>query len=419
METILENVILKPPATSTVKCNASAAMVRDLKNKCEELKNIISENRVLDIEIDLVNKLIYRNSNRLRLDIGFRYFRNIKRYFKKYKSINFDLTLENFNSCLPESTFGSSFYLPSRQMLQHVLHQLIVLVATLEKISLYSFKSGHLFLERIRIGHSWSMASIFLGTASRINYICKRLSWQCCKLYNIIAPALPNLALSGPSWSQEGFQFPKKLEDALDVENPSKVEFANSSFPSGSSKIFDLVVNEAEEDEDEEIIQFYDGPSQNQDSPSPDNENLVDVKEISFVGGDEDLGVVDTEQCISTPGARKEKKYRKRKSTQDSLHKEIDLENEDGEVELVTVKRSRIKKEQPGSLTEMIEQIDSPVSLSMFVNQNICDANNERHASAKRQVSGIIKMLKKRKSSDLQAKNLVARAKDLLKSALL
>jgi len=42
--------------------------------------------------------------------------------------------------------------------------------------------------------------------------------------YNTLAAELANLTLSGPDWPEDGFQFPKKLEEALEVENPAKIK---------------------------------------------------------------------------------------------------------------------------------------------------------------------------------------------------
>jgi Domain of unknown function (DUF4477) len=87
--------------------------------------------------------------------------------------------MKNLTACFPEDSFGSAFYMPSRQLLQYLLHQLIAVVALLEKIVYFSEKAGYFFLERIKAGHSWSMALIFLAVCSRVRLdFTERISWQ-------------------------------------------------------------------------------------------------------------------------------------------------------------------------------------------------------------------------------------------------
>lgn len=52
-----------------------------MKSDCEELKTILNDDRLLKIEMDLVNKLVYRNTLKLRLDKGFQNFRNVSYIF--------------------------------------------------------------------------------------------------------------------------------------------------------------------------------------------------------------------------------------------------------------------------------------------------------------------------------------------------
>ncbi|CAB3368627.1 Hypothetical predicted protein [Cloeon dipterum] len=411
MERILDNLDAKAPATSTIKCNLSAAVVRDLKSKCEELRKLITLNKVFKVEVSLVEKLIYRNSNRLRLDLGFRFFRNIKRFSTKLELLNLELVLDNFFSCLPESTFGSSFYLPSCQMLQHLLHQLTAFVVILEKMVFYSEKSGLHFIERIKSGHSWSTASVFLGAASRVNHVCSRLSWKCCKQYNGLATALDFLKLSGPNWTPDGFQFPKSLEEALCVENPFKMK---GKISTESSKIFNLVGNNTEIDEDnDDIIQFYDTTSQSKQTRDA-CETSEDVKPIIDFTEDKGEIVPRHEEIVVFDQVKKKKK--KRNQCDPKQVEVVDVEDE-------TVPKKKPRKEantenkMTGTMEEMIDRINSCSSLANFI-KVISDANNESYSSARRQVAGILKMLKK-KPNEVASINLLTRARNVLKSVLL
>jgi len=88
-------------------------------------------------------------------------------------------------------------------------------------------------------------------------------------------------------------------------------------------------------------------------------------------------------------------------------------------IDLTTERKKEVSPELTGSLQEMIGCVNSLNTLTVFLDKIVSDSSNDKHSSVRRQLSGIVKTLKKKRGGEIENKKLLARARDILHANLL
>ena len=224
------------PLNTTVLCpdismvQLKAVITSRSKTK-SALKEFSDNTTKLTEELKLLNTLLYKNRNRFRNDKGYKTMRMVEKTIEKLLNIPLTTVLEDFLQFIPMCPQEARVQLPTLAMCRYCMLQTHLSAAALAKIEILCKRSGHLSLQRLRLGHFWGVAAVNLAILGRVWVLGRGLLLNCHHIFfhlTKIAGSLPGedsvykLPEDLAEFFPEGFQASSE-DDNMDHKLPANV----------------------------------------------------------------------------------------------------------------------------------------------------------------------------------------------------
>ena len=170
------NTTVLCPDISTVQLKAVITSRSRTKSAFKEFCDNTSK---LTEELKLLNTLLYKNRNRFRNDKGYKTMRMVEKTVEKLLKIPLTTVLEDFLQFIPMSPQEARVQLPTLAMCRYCMLQTHLSAAVLAKIEILCRRSGHLSMQRLRLGHFWGVAAVNLAILGRVWVLGRGLLLNC------------------------------------------------------------------------------------------------------------------------------------------------------------------------------------------------------------------------------------------------
>jgi len=170
------NTTVLCPDISTVQMKAVITSRSRTKSALKEFSDNTSK---LTEELKLLNTLLYKNRNRFRNDKGYKTMRMVEKTVEKLLNIPLTTVLEDFLQFIPMSPQEARVQLPTLAMCRYCMLQTHLSAAVLAKIEILCRRSGHLSMQRLRLGHFWGVAAVNLAILGRVWVLGRGLLLNC------------------------------------------------------------------------------------------------------------------------------------------------------------------------------------------------------------------------------------------------
>lgn len=125
----------------------------------------------LAIEMSVAAAFAYRNHNRFRNDRGYRDSVLLKKCLARFRELSVSKAVADLLDAFPllaDVAAAGKVYLPTAEMLSHVLSRVQGAFALATKMAAYCKTGGDSHLSRLHLGHFWGVAMNSLSSTARI-----------------------------------------------------------------------------------------------------------------------------------------------------------------------------------------------------------------------------------------------------------
>ncbi|KAK6183252.1 hypothetical protein SNE40_010765 [Patella caerulea] len=364
---------LKPPLICIMKTEITSDNIAKLKsikqvlNKCSA---VLQDDSVLLSEIETLSRLIYKRGLQLRREKTMQYLKQINKCMKKYLDMKLKEHTITFTKDFNENEFkrGISVYLPSRQMLEHLLVQYISVAMLLSQTVNYCVNAFIWCKMNLEHGHLVPQYLIFISITSRIWAIYKCLYLNVIKWYEQLLHLRFTLQPTQVEWLSSTDVLAKDLDVFV------------------KSQITPVLQPNSKIDETKMDIMMKKYFSQNLDDNKGENLDMGNPEMSSELVGDnegdgmmeeeleeeivEDMGAPVSRQKVNNSPKIKENKKKRKKELSISEIPDTDVSTENTE-ESHDVSNSSVMEESCGSNQDLrlsVEQCKSFKNLIKILN---------------------------------------------------
>lgn len=249
------------------------AELRKLVSTIQEAIAYFENQKLLHQEAALLSRCIYRMKWKFRTAKDMKTIEKLKKSLVTYLELDIVSTLKSFRYLIPAEYQSKRIYLPTKNMLDHILVRLQGLGMLLKRMMCTCRVSAVLSQKRLHLGHFWNMAVILLAIISRIYILVKDMIKYACDLYVSLRPFSAILKNTGAAWLPADYTLPGTLMDWLQLDWP---EIANN--------VIEIPDDDVDAD-DAPLIAYFDLVD---DSDDDDDDSCVEVSDEYVLVNDDD-----------------------------------------------------------------------------------------------------------------------------------
>ncbi|XP_045474688.1 uncharacterized protein LOC123680698 isoform X2 [Harmonia axyridis] len=210
--------MLAPP-TYLYETSVDDIDINHFKTILQDGMNFYNEQNLLNIDIALLTRIVYRMKTKFRNSKDFQGLEKVKKNILIFHEMNISKKLEYLLSILPIYDYQQVIVsLPTKNMIDYILVQLQgigkILCSVIEQCKLTFILYEH----RLYLGHFWKLALIAISLVSRIHILCLNILKFTCLFYLRLLPFSHKLKNVTKNWLPKEYAFPKDLQTWLNVE---------------------------------------------------------------------------------------------------------------------------------------------------------------------------------------------------------
>jgi len=176
-----------------------------------ELEKVSKDKIILDEELKLLSRFLYKNHNRFRNDKGYKCLRMVEKSLLRFASSSFEKYVRDVLQFLPSSVSSLGLRLPTSAMCGYALQLSHSAAEQLVAVEVRSRRAAECARQRLGLGHFWGVAAVALAIVARLWLTARHVLLSLTRVFSELTATRPLL----PSQQQHLLHLPPSLYHLL------------------------------------------------------------------------------------------------------------------------------------------------------------------------------------------------------------
>ncbi|XP_062584497.1 uncharacterized protein LOC134246187 [Saccostrea cucullata] len=230
LQTVWNNRSLRPPPVISL-CNplTEKGKVKMVLMALKEMQMAKEKQIVLSTEEFALCRIIYKLNAQLRSEKTLQFLKRIKVCLAKFAEMKVEKIVDNLLHILQQSNLmARSVYLPSRQMMEHLLVKLMGAKQLYKQTTKYCFTAYIHLKQQLSIGTLVPQNLTLMALISRLWVLAKTCLLNCTRWYGELYPSLGIFAPTVHPWLPDGAVLPCTIAEPDDESEPLDMYQSNT-----------------------------------------------------------------------------------------------------------------------------------------------------------------------------------------------